>query len=177
MSESQTYIERVREFRSNTLKTLEGVNASGLNWKPTRKDTNSLFVLATHLIGSERFWIHQFVGQREVQRDRDAEFRAQGSGAEALREAFDEVAHTSDEILSALTPADMDVEHQGNYGTRSVRWAILHMIEHYAEHAGQMSLTRQVWEEQAKKKKLKAASGKRKAQVVKRKATKRKRKK
>ena len=159
MSETRTYIERFRELRGDVLKTLDGVGAAGLNWKPTRKDTNSLFVLATHLIGSERGWIHQVVGQRAVERDRNAEFRARGPSAEGLREAFDAVARTSDEILSALTPAELDVERTGNYGPHSVRWCILHMIEHYSEHSGQMSLTRQLWEEEQKRK---AKSGKRK---------------
>jgi hypothetical protein len=62
--EAQTYIERFRELRGNALKTLDAMSASGLNFKPTRKDTNSLFILATHLLGSERGWIHQVIGQR-----------------------------------------------------------------------------------------------------------------
>lgn len=177
MSESQTYIERFRELRGDVLKTLDGVNASGLNWRPTRKETNSLFILATHLLGSERGWIHQVIGKREVQRDRAAEFLARGSSADVFRESFDSVARSSEEILSALSSADMDAERQGNYGLRSVRWCILHMLEHYSQHEGQMSLTRQMWEEQAKRKKLKGPSGKRKAKGVKRKVTSGKRKK
>ncbi len=163
MSESQTYIERLYELRASTLKTLDGLDADGLNWKPTRKDTNSIFVLATHLIGSERGWIHQVVGQRAVERDRAAEFRARGASADAIRESFDAVARTSEEILSQLTPADLEAERTGNYGLRSVRWCILHMIEHYSEHFGQMSLTRQLWQVQSKSKRRQVKSGKRKA--------------
>jgi len=157
MSESQTYIERLRELRANTLKTLEGLDADGLNWKPTRKDTNSIFVLATHLIGSERYWLHQVVGQRAVERDRAAEFRARGTSADALRDSFDAVARASDEVLSQLAPAEFDATRSGNYGSHSVRWCILHVIEHYSEHSGQMSLTRQLRQEQAKSGKRKAA--------------------
>jgi uncharacterized damage-inducible protein DinB len=162
IAEAQTYIERFRELRGNTLKTLDALDASGLNYKPTRKATNSLFILATHLLGSERGWIHQFVGQRDVQRDREAEFSARGNGAEALKVVFETVARTSEEILGALSPADLDMERRGNYGTRTVRWGILHMIEHYSEHYGQMCLTRQLWQaqQQSASSRRKATSGK-----------------
>lgn len=173
MSEAKTYIERFRELRGNALKTLDGLNSGGLNFKPTRKDTNSPFILATHLLGSERYWIHQVVGKRTIERDRDAEFRARGKSADALKAAFEEVARTSDGILGALTSADFDKDRETNREgrLRTARWCVLHMIEHYSEHGGHMNLTRQLWEEQVKSKKAKRSSsrGKRKAASRKRK--------
>ncbi len=152
MSESKTYSERFRELRGNALKTLDGLDSGGLNFKPTRKDTNSLYILATHLLGSERYWIHQVVGKRTIERDRDAEFRARGKNADALKAAFEEVARTSDGILVSLTSADFDKDRETNREgrLRTARWCVLHMIEHYSEHGGHMNLTRQLWEERKK---------------------------
>lgn len=179
MSEAQTYIERFRELRGNALKTLDGLDSGGLNFKPTRKNTNSLFILATHLLGSERYWIHQVVGQRAVERDRDAEFRARGKNADALKAAFDEATGTTDGILAALTSADFDKDRETNREgrLRTARWCVLHMIEHYSEHGGHMNLTRQLWEERGNRLKPKAQSVKRNAKSAKPNATSRKRKK
>jgi len=152
MSETQTYIERLRALRKNMFKAMDGLNAAGLNWKPTRRATNSAFILATHLLGSEKHWLHRVVGGREIQRDREAEFRARGKDTQDLRDSFDALARETEAILAPLSSADYDATRETeNYGKVTVRWVVLHMIEHYAEHAGQISLTRQVWEEQAKK--------------------------
>jgi uncharacterized damage-inducible protein DinB len=162
MSETQTYIDRLRVMRKDMFKAMDGLNAAGLNWKPTRRETNSAFILATHLLGSEKHWIHHVVDGREIQRDRDAEFRARGNDASSLRDPCDALARESEAILSRLASADWDATRETkNYGTISVRWCVLHLLEHYAEHVGQISLTRQVWEEQAKSIKPKAASAKR----------------
>ena len=152
MSETQTYIERLSDLRANVLKTLERMNARGLNWKPTPRETNSPYVLAAHLIGSERHWLHRMVGQREVHRDRAAEFRARGATLDALRAKFQATAGTSAEILARLSASEMDARRETpNYGVVTVRWCIVHMIEHYSEHLGHIQLTRQMWEAGARK--------------------------
>ncbi len=166
MSEMQTYIERLREIRKNMFQAMDGLSAAGLNWKPTRRETNSAFVLATHLLGSEKHWIHRVVGGREIQRDRDAEFRARGKDASGFRDPFDAAARESEAILSRLSAADLDATREtSNYGKITVRWCILHVLEHYAEHVGQMTLTRQMWEEQAKSRNAKSVKPKAKSLV------------
>ena len=138
---------------------MNGLNEAGLNWKPTPRETNSALILATHLLGSEKQWIHRFVGHREIQRDRDAEFRARGKDIRGLRDSIDAVMRETEVILAPLASADYDAPREtANYGPVTVRWGVLHLIEHYAEHVGQISLTRQIWEEQAKNKKPKAKS-------------------
>ncbi|MBI3537191.1 MAG: DUF664 domain-containing protein [Chloroflexi bacterium] len=151
LPEVETYVARLRDLRQKTLAALEGMNQSALNWKPLRQDTNSPFVLATHLIGSERHWIQRVVGQRTITRDRDAEFRARGDSLDALRAEYGETARVSEEILARLTDAELNASRvTPNYGTVSARWSVLHMIEHYSEHVGQIQLTRQMWEANAK---------------------------
>ncbi len=142
LPEAEVYVERLREARAGVLKTLDGLSADALNWHPLPDETNSLFALATHSLGAERHWLHELVGQRKIERDRAAEFRARGEEIAPLRALYDQVARASAEILARLVEADMTAP-RGEY---TVRWCILHVIEHYNEHLGQMRLTRQLWE-------------------------------
>ena len=142
VSEVQLHVELLRAARAEILKTLDGLSADALNWHPLPDETNSLYALATHLLGAERRWLHQEIGQQEIERDRDAEFRARGEEGAALRPMYQSVARESELILARLVESDMDARRE----KRTVRWCILHVIEHYNEHLGQMRLTRQLWE-------------------------------
>ncbi len=57
------------------------ISESDLNRPLALPESNSAFVLATHLIGSAEYWVLQLAGGQDVQRDRLAEFRATGTRA------------------------------------------------------------------------------------------------
>lgn len=160
ISEAQTYIERLREMRANMFKAAEGLNSTGLNWKPTRRDTNSAYVLMNHLLGSEKHWVLRTIGGQVIERDRDAEFKSRGRDAATLRVTFEATARESEAILGQLSAADLDAMRKTNYGQSTVRWCILHLLEHYAEHVGQMTLTRQMWEANIKTRQAKRPKAK-----------------
>lgn len=147
--EAQEYMERLREARAEIFKTLDGLSADALNWHPLPDETNSLFALATHCLGAERRWVHQEVGQQKIERDRAAEFRARGEAGAALHAAYDAVARASEAILARLVETEMSALRGDAPNAHAVRWCILHVIEHYNEHLGQMRLTRQLWENRA----------------------------
>ena len=145
LSEVSAYLAILRERRAEMLRTLEGLSADALNWRPLPEATNSLYTLAFHSLGAERQWIHAVIGQRKIERDREAEFRARGGDVPALRVLYDVVARDSEEILARLVASDLDAlrpEPQPH----TVRWCLLHIVEHYNEHLGQMRLTRQLGE-------------------------------
>ena len=146
LPEVQTYRNALREARQEILKTLDGLTPDALNWHPLPDETNSLYALAVHLLGAERRWVHHEVGQRKIERDREAEFRARGEDIAALRSLYDAVARESEEILARLVESDLGALRGAAPDAHSVRWCILHIIEHYSEHLGQMRLTRQMWE-------------------------------
>lgn len=147
LPETESYLEALRELRGNVLKTLEGVDAAGLDWTPTKQETNSLIVLATHLAGSEHGWIFETLHQGDKTRDRASEFRAKGDSVGPLRQDFARIERETLEILSPLTEPDLlTTRRTGNHGTVTLRWIILHVIRHYSEHIGQMYLTRQLLE-------------------------------
>lgn len=146
LPEVQTYSDLLRVSRQEILKTLDGLTADALNWHPLPDETNSLYALAVHLLGAERRWVHQEVGRRKIDRDRDAEFRARGEDLTALCASYSALARESEEILAKLAESDLGALRGDAAETHSVRWCIVHIVEHYSEHLGQMRLTRQMWE-------------------------------
>jgi uncharacterized damage-inducible protein DinB len=144
-AEIQNYISVLRERRADILQTLEGLSADALNWRLLPENANSLYALTVHSLGAERRWIHAVVGQRTIERDREAEFRARGQDVTALRAQYAVVARDSEQILAPLAAADLEAIRPLPQ-PRAVRWCILHVVEHYNEHLGQMRLTRQLWE-------------------------------
>jgi uncharacterized damage-inducible protein DinB len=144
----------LRDLRAELVKWCDGLPADALNWRPLEKsitDTNSLYVMATHVIGSEAWWLQQIIGGVDVQRNRDAEFVAAGESFAPLRERMDAVAAQSEAVLNKLSAADLDGERDTTLGRHTVRWCILHVIEHTSRHIGHIELTRQLWEKEKSK--------------------------
>lgn len=149
----RTYIEILRARRADVLNVLNGLSEDALNWHPLSNDTNSIYALAVHLLGAERKWIHEIIGGRKIERDREAEFHALAADVRALRAQYEATANESEEILARLILTELETTRQAmRYGEQSVRWCILRVVEHYNEHLGQMWLTRQLWESQSKAK-------------------------
>lgn len=145
MPEIENYLHYLERLREHALKTLDGLDERVLNWKPLEEETNSLYALATHVIGSEHGWIYEVLGRGEKTRDRPAEFAAKGSDLAGLRARYEATAKETSNLLAFRTSEDLETtrEHE-KYGLVTERWIILHVIEHYAEHIGQMYLTRQL---------------------------------
>ncbi len=146
-AEVKWYLERLVDRRHRFQETLRELPIGALDWRPLARGTNSIFALAAHALGAERFWLHRMVGQRPIERDREAEFRAQAIDLAALRISYDLTAPETERILFALTESEMEAQRTSERGTYTVRWCILHVLEHYSEHWGQVELTRQLWEE------------------------------
>jgi len=147
--ETQTYAEVLRQERARIWNIIEGLSNDALNWHPTPDASNSIYALATHCLGAERRWIHQIVGARTIVRDRDAEFRALAENLATLQTTYAEVAIETERVLNSLTLATLAELKSDGKNQASARWCILHIIEHYNEHIGQMALTRQLWENRA----------------------------
>ena len=111
-------------------------------WWRANEQSNSIGNLVLHLCGNARQWIVCGVGDGTDGRDRDAEF--------AQREIV-----PRDDLLSLLrrTIGDVDstlarYEPEGLLETRTIQGtegpaldAILHVVEHFAMHTGQIIMT------------------------------------
>jgi uncharacterized damage-inducible protein DinB len=149
LQEIQDCLTELDDLRTQVKDLLEGMPQEALDWRPIQGEgdlaTNSLCVIAAHLAGSETFWSGELIGGMKIDRDRDSEFKTTGISASELKGRMDKSGRLTREILSSLT--DKQLEEKRNWRDRSVnvRWCILHLITHFAQHIGHMQLTRQLW--------------------------------
>ena len=156
LKEIENYLSFLNDLRGQIKTLLEGLPKEALDWKPLEGQgelaTNSPAVMAVHLAGSEAFWIKEIIGRQSIQRNRDAEFVAKGLGFSELAGKLEAGVKDSTAILSYLTSAQLEETRKFREQTVTVRWAILHLIEHYAIHVGHLQLTRQLWQDKLGKK-------------------------
>ena len=153
MSDETTQIARVLDqLGHEVLAQLKDLSDEELNRPLTLPETNTLFALATHLVGAGEFWVLVVAGGRTIPRNRLAEFRASGSRAD-LTARYERWITGVHEVLNALAPESMEERIDVNrYRSAprasaeevSVREALLHAVEHSALHLGQIQLTRQL---------------------------------
>lgn len=119
-----------------------------LNWCPIEGETNSASVLMIHVLGAERFRIHQVAGGIDVDRDRESEFVSNSIALNELLDYLKDVGSNTEDILKKLTLSDLDniVPAVRSYEKNEpIRWHILHTIEHFGIHIGHLSLNRQLY--------------------------------
>jgi uncharacterized damage-inducible protein DinB len=149
LPEVQTYLTDLEELRGQVKSLLEGLPQEALDWRPIEGEgelaTNSLAVVVVHLAGSETFWMKEIIGGKKIDRDRDAEFVAKGLSYSELDAKIKAAGKLTREVLSALTGKQLEESRKWRDRSVNVRWCILHVIEHIAQHIGHMQLTRQLW--------------------------------
>ena len=137
------FAEALDRLHDDIYQAVEPLSDGEINWKHPSL-SNTVGILLRHVAGSERYWIVQVVGGRQVPRNRDAEFEheplTKGPLVADLRRAQREVQ----DVLARLTAADLSrtVEVPFRGSTRSVtrQWALLHSMAHTAYHLGQIQL-------------------------------------
>ena len=153
MSDETTQIASVLDYiGQQALAQLQDLSDEELNRPLTLPETNTLFALATHLVGAGEFWVLAVAGGRTIPRDRLAEFRATGSFSD-LTARYERWLAGVQEVLGALVPERMEERVDVNLyrsiplaSTQevSVREALLHALAHSALHLGHIQLTRQL---------------------------------
>lgn len=110
-------------------------------WKRPNESSNSVGNLLLHLAGNIRQWIVGGVGQKEVVRDRAAEFAAKDGGSRSdLFENLELAVHEVDEVLAHLKPEQLGESRIIQGRNTTVLGAIYHVVEHFAMHTGQIVL-------------------------------------
>ena len=136
------------------LRSLQGIPPDALNiWRPVQnlEEINTFYALATHLVGSGEFWVLHAAGGQPLERDRPAEFRAEGDLA-TLTARYDRWLTASRDILAALTEADLVrvPPLPETTATHDPPWTVadclMHAVEHTALHVGHLQIQRQLWD-------------------------------
>jgi hypothetical protein len=113
------------------------------NQRPALDGANSPYAILTHCLGVMEFWGGFSVAEREISRDRAAEFVAQGDVGELLSR----VATARGQLEEDLAGFESMAEPRGAGGeanpyNETKGSVLLHILEELYQHLGQMELTR-----------------------------------
>jgi hypothetical protein len=141
---AKTVAALYHEVHNKMREQVRGMDHGTLNWSPLPK-ANSIAVLVTHTLGSEREMIRA-LRQISSDRDRDSEFRVEAEAADLL-DLLDRVDRELDEHAGALTVADLtEMRPRGDRPPRpGIEWLISN-YGHAREHLAQMELTKQLYD-------------------------------
>ena len=124
------------------LACLAGLDEAALNWRPL-PTANSLYVLATHMIGNIEETVWGLVCGHAIVRDRDAEFSSAGQDAQVLQTRWQTLQTQIANRLAHLSPLDLAQERLHPRRGPLTGWAILLIVaRHAAEHLAHAELTR-----------------------------------
>ena len=148
--ELAVYGKELKHLLDRLCATVEGLDEAQLNWRPPTSDSNSVYVIAAHILGNLEAWVLGIACREPIERDRPAEFRAAGPDAAPLIAQAGELARRVEDALGALPPAALDEVREPSASLRGVgpaeplvvREALMVTIQHAATHLGQLDITR-----------------------------------
>ena len=126
---------------------VEALGDERVNLRPNNMpNTNSAFAILTHCVGLTGYFIGTALGGRQVPRDRDAEFRAQGTVAEirqAVRTLQQQLPDDIKQVRGDQPCAFPDAVRPPHRTWPQGRF-MLQCYKELAQHHGHMELTRDV---------------------------------
>jgi hypothetical protein len=136
------------------VRIVEELGDERVNLRPDIPGANSPYAILYHCVGCTNFWIGGLIAGRQVIRDRDAEFQAQGTVAD-IRQAVHALKKQLQEDITnvqgdqplaypdALLPLQAWTTQQGVQHWRQGK-ALIHAYEELSQHHGQMEITRDI---------------------------------
>jgi uncharacterized damage-inducible protein DinB len=141
-SETLLFWRYITSSIDQLLATLDGLTADEINWSPIG-DANSLYVLATHTMGTTAENLREVLCGQPVNRQRDAEFAARGETPDALIAQWQTLRAQIQSELEQIDDAALSAPRQHpRRGQISGRDVLIVVARHCAEHMGQAFLTR-----------------------------------
>lgn len=147
---NQLILDRFQNLHKGLIEAIDGLPVAALDWSPGM-DYNSITRLVVHLTGAERFLFSDVILGKPSGRDRDAEFQALGWTGAELVERIGVAEAAIQAALETLSLADLEAEriHPKHNNPVLVGFAVLHALEHSAEHLGEIRLLRRLWQKQS----------------------------
>ncbi len=141
----QAFLERAQfhlaeDFLPKIERCIESLNDEQVWWR-ANEQSNSVGNLLLHLSGNVRQWIICGLGGGDDKRNRDSEFAQREMIPRA--EVFGRLKQTVEEAVGVLADLDPDtlLEKRAIQGLDvSMIEAILHVVEHFSMHTGQIIL-------------------------------------
>lgn len=132
------------------VKIVEELGDERINQRPHNlPNTNSPFAILTHCVGVTHHWLGTVLAGRQVPRDREAEFRAQGTVAEIRQTVRTLQQHIQEDIKHVHGDQPLPfpaavAERQAHIRAWMQGQVLLQCYKELAQHHGHMELTRDV---------------------------------
>jgi uncharacterized damage-inducible protein DinB len=140
--EIESYWRYIRHSIDRIFLCLDRLDETDMNWRPL-DNANSLYVLATHIIGNVEANILGVLCGQKIHRQREEEFKAHGSSIEPVHQRWREVRENISAQLAGLSSNDLDKEYtHPRRGKITGRDMLITIVRHAAEHVGHAELTR-----------------------------------
>jgi len=141
MPMARAWLEHLRE---SCISKLDDLDEAQIRWRPA-PTANSLGVILRHLGLAERLWLRLiFAGEEMDTTWREHMFDELPEGWTAA----DVIAFYRAETAAADAVLDdaesFDLPSRGPIRQTTLRWAVVHLIEETARHAGHMDITREL---------------------------------
>ncbi len=143
-------VEAVASYVDRAVDAMTGIvvdlGDEAANQRPALPGANSPYVLLRHCLGVMEYWGGHVVAGRQVERDRDAEFRSAGPVAALATMAQEAKGRFRADIAAAdpaapprgshptTGPDELEMTSQGH--------ALLHVLEELCQHLGHLEITR-----------------------------------
>jgi uncharacterized damage-inducible protein DinB len=143
----------LRRNRDDMRAAIDGLPPDALNWRPAGDETSTIAAITNHALHSTRQWLSVAVGAPLPDRDRPTEFDYAARDAAELLDLTDGLFEECLSLVDSSRTIDWAALRKHWDPGRDIElfaaWALLHAVEHLREHVGQISLTRQLWENRA----------------------------
>lgn len=114
------------------------------NTRPALHHASTPVQIVTHCLGMLEYWVGQGVAGRQIERDREAEFLAQGPVAPLVARVYDAHMRLAHDLADAdlTAPALIERGHPSLDLIATRGAALMHAVEDLAQHHGQLELAR-----------------------------------
>lgn len=135
---SKSRYHLAEDFLPKIERCLDKVTDEQIWWRPN-EESNSIGNLVLHLCGNARQWIVCGIGDGTDARDRDAEFaQREVVPRDALMSLLQRTMKEVEAALAAYDPERLLETHTIQGTQSSALDAILHVVEHFSMHTGQI---------------------------------------
>ena len=133
-----TRVRLTQDYPAQIHACLDVLTDDELWWRPNEQ-ANAVANLVVHLSWSNRYYLEQVIGGRDIGRNREAEFAARDGFPKArLLETWQHSLRVTEEILSGLDPSRLMETTDRTGKMTTYGQLLLHVTHHNAAHMGQI---------------------------------------
>ncbi len=145
MLQPEDFLAVMNRALDGMCQSVEQLGDARVNQRPDFPDANSPYAILAHCVGLTHYWVGRVCAGRPYVRDRDAEFRAQGSVADIVQAVRDLQHHLQNDIkkvqLDQPLLGELDARHT-DLQDRKQGEILLRCYTELAQHHGHMEITR-----------------------------------